>query len=709
MVARDPEDCSTEEAGGIQHVSPLTQTIFVKEGATAKLLCPQRTETISTTWTGPVSENPIADGRQISYFFKAGKFSVTGNFSSGESILLINTVTSDDQGDYTCDIVVDGMPLQHTVRLILEQPPTQMMISGLDNFGRKHGQEGQRIALTCTVESGQPEETMLWTRNGTVVKVGGPRILRFDWIATRSDNLLNYTCTANNSATNDPLMKTVQLDIAYTPVLSANGSKEIQHFEGQSLYVTCDQSSNPPSSEPKWWHVDVMSIKRLFSNSRILYINVITRRDTGIYICEAANTIGTGSTNISINVLYPPTVRIDYNNYTENENRRELLCVANGNPDKYTFSQWDQKSQFGEHIRFIDGYTNGSLVLPATPTKSYQDAGFYVCTVSNGVPDTHGQVNQSTDAFLSVQGKPVFIEGNKKIFYGIVNEPTYIRLEVYSVPKVTDIQLKDINGVIVNRQRDAVITDESALLRFKFHNTLVKVNGYQLKIHFSTFSQRDVGKYALDISNRYGKDTTNFTIQAASREEGMFTIFAVISSAAVVFIILLPAVLCSCIRNRCSGEVSGFRPRTIPTDGPSIYDEIPSDHIPDNFVPINTIESNDEVGIFTMPRIQVERQLETKSDVYISESEVYQVNDDHLEPWVKRQSVSDSLDSGSDVCALNTYYLHQNVKSQSESSSCNSGSDILKVNDDYLHPYVSLKPNWKEISKAEGLYMQHVK
>ncbi|CAG2198974.1 unnamed protein product [Mytilus edulis] len=580
------------------------------------------------------------------------------------------------------------------------------MISGLDNFGRKHGEEGQRITLTCTVKSGQPEETMLWVFNGTVVKVGGPRILRFDWIATRSDNLLNYTCMANNSATSEPLKKTVQLDIAYTPFLSVNGSKEIKSFEGQPLYITCDQISNPPSSEPNWWTVD----------------------DSGIYICEASNTMGTGSTNISINVLYPPSVRIDYNNYTENENRKELLCVANGNPDTYTFSRWEHKSEYGEYIRFIDGYTNGSLVLPTTQTKSYQDSGFYVCTVSNGVPDTHGQVNQSTDAFLSVRGKPVFVESNKKIFYGIVDEPTYIRFEVYSVPKVTEIQLKDINGVLLNRKTETAITNEPAMLRLRFHNTLVKSNGYQLKIHFSTFSEKDVGKYTMGIENRYGKATINFTIQAASppsipinfsvtplvndvfvnwlknfdggleqtffieyqvegninwisvkslnssasaelswqisgllstqtyffrmfarnalgesnktairiiqmkgKEKGMFTIFAVISSTGVVFIILLPAVICICIRNRCSGEVSGNRPRTITTDGPSIYDEIPSDHIPENFVPTYTNEPNDESG----PRIRVERQLETNSDVYISESEVYQVNDDYLEPWVK--------------------------------------------------------------------------
>ncbi|CAC5412282.1 unnamed protein product [Mytilus coruscus] len=410
-------------------------------------------------------------------FFMHGKFNVTGNFSNGDYILVITNVTAADQGDYTCDIVVDGKPLQHTVQLKLEQPPTQMAIRGSDNVDQLHGTEGQRITLTCTVKSGHPGETLLWTSNGTVIKVGGPRILTLDWFAKWSDHLQNYTCMANNSAMQEPLKKTVQLDIAYTPVLSTNGSTEIKSFEGQSLYVTCDQSSNPPSSEPNWWNVDVMGLKRLFSNSRILYINVITRRDSGIYICEASNTVGTGSTNISINVLYPPSVRIDYNNYTENENRRELLCVANGNPDTYTFSRWEHKSKFGEHIRFINGYTNGSLVLPATRTKSYQDSGFYVCTVSNGVPDTHGQVNQSNDAFL----------------FARADEPTYIRLEVYSVPKVTEIQLKDINGVLLNREREAVITDEPALLRLKFHNTLVKSDGYRLKIHFSTFSEIDVG------------------------------------------------------------------------------------------------------------------------------------------------------------------------------------------------------------------------
>lgn len=100
-------------------VTSLTQSVYVKEGSTTQLECPQLTESISTTWKGPLSEYPISDGRHISHYFKPGKFNVIGNFSDGEYTLVINNVTTADIGDYLCDIVADGKPLQHTVELIL--------------------------------------------------------------------------------------------------------------------------------------------------------------------------------------------------------------------------------------------------------------------------------------------------------------------------------------------------------------------------------------------------------------------------------------------------------------------------------------------------------------------------------------------------------------------------------------------------------------
>lgn len=82
-----------------------------------------------------------------------------------------------------------------------------------------------------------------------------------------------------------------------------NGSTFISITEGQALSITCYQSSNPPSSGPKWWKLNGMGKMDLFANDSGLYVILVTRRDSGIYICEALNRIGTGSTNITINVL----------------------------------------------------------------------------------------------------------------------------------------------------------------------------------------------------------------------------------------------------------------------------------------------------------------------------------------------------------------------------------------------------------------------
>jgi hypothetical protein len=45
-------------------------------------------------------------------------------------------------------------------------------------------------------------------------------------------------------------------------------------------------------------------------------------------------------------------------------------------------------SSFGEHIRFLDGFDNGTLMLPyLNESDSSQDNGIYMCTVNNGIPD----------------------------------------------------------------------------------------------------------------------------------------------------------------------------------------------------------------------------------------------------------------------------------------------------------------------------------
>ena len=80
------------------------------------------------------------------------------------------------------------------------------------------------------------------------------------------------------------------------------------------------------------------------------------------------------------------------------------------------YSKWEHMSYFGEHIRFLDGFDDGLLTLPyMNESDGYQDNGIYVCTVSNGIPDVKGIINQTGDSFLNVEG-----------MYYLSNKPRYI-------------------------------------------------------------------------------------------------------------------------------------------------------------------------------------------------------------------------------------------------------------------------------------------
>lgn len=191
----------------------------------------------------------------------------------------------------------------------------------------------------------------------------------------------------------------------------------------------------------------------------------------------------------------------------------------------------------------------------------------------------------------------------------------------------------------------------------------------------------------------------------------MLIIYAVVSSAVGMSTIILSALICYCIKRKRSCEVVGNTSRAVTIDSPNIYDEIPSDHIPENVVLSNTAELHDEPMIITGAQVVDESQFVFESTAFGSQSVVSQVNDDYLHPCVKGQSEADSWGSGSSDLQINPDYLYPCVKRQSmsDSGSCSSRNESLQVNNDYLHPYVSLQPNWKETSKAEGIYMQQIK
>lgn len=82
-----------------------------------------------------------------------------------------------------------------------------------------------------------------------------------------------------------------------------------------------------------------------------------------------------------------------------------MYCKADGVPNNFIFHRVEHKSNFNEHIRYLEVTSDGIAELPhANQSYKYQDTGLYMCNASNGVYDRRGQLFQQGGAYLKYNG-----------------------------------------------------------------------------------------------------------------------------------------------------------------------------------------------------------------------------------------------------------------------------------------------------------------
>lgn len=88
-----------------------------------------------------------------------------------------------------------------------------MKIQNRNNITTVFANEGERLNLTCTVDSGIPGETLQWLMNQQNVAVGGPASLTYYFTPTRLNDREKFTCIALSDVTNTTLKMTVGLHL----------------------------------------------------------------------------------------------------------------------------------------------------------------------------------------------------------------------------------------------------------------------------------------------------------------------------------------------------------------------------------------------------------------------------------------------------------------------------------------------------------------
>lgn len=90
-----------------------------------------------------------------------------------------------------------------------------------------------------------------------------------------------------------------------------------------------------------------------------------------------------------------PAITVRYMNAT-------IACDCDGYPAIYSVYRLDQTSKSGELVRSIN-LDNGTFTFP-NDSFPYQRNGLYMCTVSNGIPDTNGVILQTGSINVQYKG-----------------------------------------------------------------------------------------------------------------------------------------------------------------------------------------------------------------------------------------------------------------------------------------------------------------
>ncbi|XP_042897361.1 roundabout homolog 1 isoform X3 [Parasteatoda tepidariorum] len=260
---------------------------------------------------------------------------------------------------------------------------------------------GEIATLECTPPKGHPEPTVRWRKDGEVINTGKGRIRivppgNLVISEVRQSDEGRYACVAENMAGIRESLP-VHMAVHVKPFFV----KEPEHLtvlSGADVSFPCDVEGDPPPSVT-WRRKDnkIAPGRAEVSKDSSLIIKNASIIDEGTYVCEAENSVGTISSEVSLTVHSRPNFlsrpkdqRIGLNGIAKFE------CAATGNPPPSIF--WTKE---GNQVLMFPERSYGRFAVNREGTLTIsgvrkEDDGYYICSVLSGIGSS------MTKAYLEV-------------------------------------------------------------------------------------------------------------------------------------------------------------------------------------------------------------------------------------------------------------------------------------------------------------------
>ncbi|XP_056158189.1 basement membrane-specific heparan sulfate proteoglycan core protein [Lampris incognitus] len=322
--------------------------------------------------------------------------------SSDGSVITIANARTGNQGTYRCVASNLFGITQSIVSLIVRESP----VATVTPTGPVRVRVGEPINLECQA-SGEPRPSVTWHRVDSTRKtmLSSPVPMESNAVmqvlVARSEDSGTYVCTArNNEGTSETRVEVIVEGSSRVPTMPLASVPELLMIvvEGQTATLHCD-AQGFPAPKITWAKLRAPLPWRHKVVNNTLVLPSVGRQDSGEYICNATNPMGTSEVTIMLDVETPPYATSMPDNVAVRVGEViRLQCLAHGTPP-LTFTWTKLDGSVPPRAEVIGGDLQIDLATP-------EDAGSYKCVASNKVGSSDIVAKVTVRSPLAVRVSP---------------------------------------------------------------------------------------------------------------------------------------------------------------------------------------------------------------------------------------------------------------------------------------------------------------
>ncbi|KAI7795974.1 nectin cell adhesion molecule 1a isoform X1 [Triplophysa rosa] len=227
-----------------------------------------------------------------------------------DTTVIFNKLRLSDESAYICEYTTfPAGNRENMVNLtVYARPMIQMSLSTPSIVA---GSKDLKMTVaTCVSANGKPPSVITWetsldgeSKTQEIRNPDGTVTVRSDYLVVPSRDIHQQVLTCVSTYNEEPYTDSVTLNIQYEPEVIIEGFDGNWYLNRENVQLTCLADANPPISLFQWRYLNgSLPSSAELRDDVLIFKGPVTYDIAGTYVCDATNSIGTGSASVEVTV-----------------------------------------------------------------------------------------------------------------------------------------------------------------------------------------------------------------------------------------------------------------------------------------------------------------------------------------------------------------------------------------------------------------------